>query len=832
MPPSIRQTSFGAGELSPLLWGRTDLPQYGRGMRTMRNFVPTRHGAAMSRPGTTFVDGAKFVDSPSLGVIRDIGQARLIPFNAGDAQFQSYALEFGQGYIRFITSGARVLDALNNPYEVVTPYSNTDIWQLQYAQIGDVLILACPNWDPLELRRNGPTNWTLTPVSFAAFSPYASDVDNPVQATTGFTMVVPDDWAPATAYAEGNRVVADDGYQARMYECIVPGISDAATVPSSTQNPVPDGTVQWKFVQQVDADPDHPAKEWQYLWTAIVKDKVTGALYETLGEPVLERFNGTDYDDTLRPLGDEAMPIYPDMPVTLRRAETAGLLSTPAGWDTYVVQEYLLYRGAGGLFGFLGSTKTREFVDLGFQPNYAIQPPQGTQPFGTEIEATGAAYPFNTRHLDRPSAVAFFQQKLVFGGLTRFPGDLYASKTNDFQNWDARLYYDVAGEALHFELAARRRESIRSFGVLGRLMTMTDASAWSVGGVQGSPLDFDSVEVRVEEEIGAATLQPLVISGALLYARAKGRGVRALVPQDQMSPLAGVDISELAQHLFTGQKKNLVDWCYQEDPFGLVWAVRADGVLLSLTYARDAWAWAHHDTDGLIESVCSVPEGTEDAVYLVVVRDLGEAGKHRYIERMTSRVQYDGPTFNGDLLDVPPDFICLDSALEYYGGAEQLIGGLEHLEGKEVWVVGPKMDPLGPLMVTGGEIDFGDVLEPNVNPPVGAKLLIYVGLLFTPQLETLDVAGGEARLKKKTVERVGFEADQSLGMRIGQSLDALDDWDQRDVDDGYNPVSAATVLVDMPVESTWDQSARAALEQAMPLPVTIVGITRELALGD
>lgn len=822
----IRQTNFRAGELSPFLWGRTDLPLFGAGARRLRNFAVTKSGAAMSRPGTTFTANAKYFEAPALGD-RDEGQARLIPFSAGDGDFESYALQFGRNYIRFICNNAEVLDGGGNVYEVTTPYSATDIWQLQYAQLGDVLVLVCPNHDPLELRREGHINWTLTKVRFKSYAPVGLDIgSDPVDYTTAFLAVVPDPWQVSKGYEVGD-LVTNDG---NTYECTVAGSSTGGGAgPTGTGQAIVNGGVTWRFVSlKYEPDETHPLRRWQWVWTAVVKDKETGVLYETLAEPVVEFFNGNNTDEGGGPINGDLWALYPDMPIRLRRAPDLAPPSFPDGYDTYEVQEYLLYRGDGGLFGFIASTKSREFIDVGDAPDYAIQPPIGTEPFGEETEASGAPAPFDTRRLKRPTAVAFFQQRLMFG----FENEVYASKKNDFLNWDLRVYQDVKGEALRYALAFRKKESLKSFGVLGRyLMSLTDASVWSVAGTQGSSLDFDSVDADVEDEVGARTLAPLVVDGSLLFARAKGRGARALVPTGQQKAFAGVDVSESSHHLFSGKDKQLVDWCFQEDPFGLVWAVRSDGQLLSLTYERERWGWTRHDTDGLVESVCSIPEGDEDAVYLVVVREIA-GGPRRYIERMTSRVLKGGAVVNAEpAVEVPPDDICLDSALEYFGpGGVGTITGLEHLEGKEVWVLVQGLDPIGPLPVAGGEVELGEDLDTNVETPLGPKLLLHVGLKFTPELETLDV--GAEKLRQKTVAKAGFEVDQARGLVGGMDFDHLMPWQQRDLSDGYAPVSNATALVYMDVEAEWNQSARLALRQELPLPITVVGISRELEGGD
>jgi hypothetical protein len=821
----VRQTNFSAGELDPLLWGRTDLPAYARGMRRMRNFFPSKQGAAVSRPGSTFIGFAESAlwdaitaELASLG--DDVGRTRLLRFDAGDADHNSYVLHFGEGYVRFITDGAFVLDGGGNPYEVATPYSHTELWELQTAQLGDVVIIAHPNHAPQQLRRNAHADWTLTDFSFKAYEPFATDVGDPNTPTSGLAVVKPPDWEGTADYVVGNLVTHD----ANIYECITAGTSAGAGGPTGGDQDIVDGTVHWKFISAASVpDEDHIAQEWQWMWTTIVKDNETGALYETLGEMVSFEFDGFVFDGadgTSQLLSSDKWPVYPDMPVILRRAETLGLISPPDGSDTYVVQEYLVYRGRGGCFGWVGSTKSREFVDKGEDPNYAIQPPAGTEPFDAE---TGY-----------PRAVAFFGTRLLFAGPTKAGGDVYASKVNDFQNWDVRKYKHIATEAVQYELALQRREDVLSMVAAGRLVMLTGSTAWSAlfepPQFEGQPVGFDPVPA---EKVGATTLQPLEVKGTVFYARTKGRGVVALVPTGQAdTPYAGVDVSALAQHLFTGADKDLVDWCYAEDPWGLVWAVRGDGALLSFTFLKDHWGWAHHETDGFVESICSVPEENEDAVYIVVRRMTGSGATRRYVERMTSRVRYDGPVVDGADVEVPADFICLDSALEYFGDPVQVISGLEHLEGKQVWVIGPDMDPRGTFAVSGGEVDLGDVLAGNVNTSLGLKLLCYVGLPFTPELESLDVAGGELRLKKKIVERIGFEADNSIGLEVGQDFDHLDEWEQRDVEDGFGAVSASTVLVDMPVDGEWNQTARMALRQSMPLPVTIVGLTRELGFGE
>lgn len=106
MPLSVIKNSFSAGEISPSIFGRTDLNKYHLGAFTMRNFFVNYRGGASSRAGYAYVGTCKQLASVNSY------PPRLIPF-----QFninQGYALEFGDQYMRVISDGAYILEATKN----------------------------------------------------------------------------------------------------------------------------------------------------------------------------------------------------------------------------------------------------------------------------------------------------------------------------------------------------------------------------------------------------------------------------------------------------------------------------------------------------------------------------------------------------------------------------------------------------------------------------------------------------------------------------------------------------------------------------------------------
>lgn len=146
-------SSFNAGQWSPRLEGRVDQQKYFSACRELTNFVPQIHGGAIKRSGTRFVREVK--DSAD--------NTRLLPFEFSTAQ--AYVLEFGDLYMRVYRDNGVVLSA-GVPYEVVTPYSASQVSGMQIAQSADVLYVAHPDHPPYKISRTADDSWTVSEIAF------------------------------------------------------------------------------------------------------------------------------------------------------------------------------------------------------------------------------------------------------------------------------------------------------------------------------------------------------------------------------------------------------------------------------------------------------------------------------------------------------------------------------------------------------------------------------------------------------------------------------------------------------------------------------------------
>ncbi len=309
-------------------------------------------------------------------------------------------------------------------------------------------------------------------------------------------------------------------------------------------------------------------------------------------------------------------------------------------WDTVsVATAYRVYTsGNGGLtYNYRTEVALATFVDDGsILVNVTRHPP----PEVDDIAVAGSY----------PGVIGAFQQRSFVSGSANTPDYVRASRSAELDGFTARRPI-TDSSALSYRMVNSRVVRPRHFvDVAGRLVQFSNIGEVIVEGGESGIITPTAINPRFISQNGCAVYPaPLPVHDSALYVQARGSLVRDLRPTE-----AGSDLTLTASHLVDGY--TITDWCYQQTPNSIVWAVRDDGVLLSLTYQRESgvFGWARHITDGTVEAICCVPEGTEDVVYLVVNRTI-DGSTVRYIERLANRQA------------AYPDTVCADAALEAEG---------------------------------------------------------------------------------------------------------------------------------------------------------------------
>jgi hypothetical protein len=143
--------SFASGELSPQVDARSDVDKYRSGCRTMENFIPRIYGSAERRPGTKY--------KATCG-----GIARTVAFIYSNTV--AYIILLEDQVMYFYTNGSQVNDGTGTRLSLTTPYLEDDLFELQFAQINDVMRITHRNYAPRELKRVSATEFRLEQIVF------------------------------------------------------------------------------------------------------------------------------------------------------------------------------------------------------------------------------------------------------------------------------------------------------------------------------------------------------------------------------------------------------------------------------------------------------------------------------------------------------------------------------------------------------------------------------------------------------------------------------------------------------------------------------------------
>ena len=317
-------------------------------------------------------------------------------------------------------------------------------------------------------------------------------------------------------------------------------------------------------------------------------------------------------------------------------ASTAGAITVT--WTPVAgVNQYNVYKAtafgtpvpAGALFGYAGTTFGVELVDSNILADFAQVPPTATNPF------VGVN--------NYPSAVSYFQERRVYASTLNNPDTYYMSQPGAFTNFDSRIPTIDTDAIIGSPWSVQVNGIQFMIPMPGGLVVLTGLQAWQLTGTGGSSLNPQPITPATQQAQPQAYngchdhIPPIRIDYDIIYVQAKGSTVRDLSYQFYTNIYTGVDLTLNSSHMFTGFQ--VVEWAWCEEPYKILWAVRNDGALLSLTFLKpqEIAGWARSDTNGLFQSVCSVTEPPVDALYAAVQRFPGTNTAYM-VERMDNRI--------------------------------------------------------------------------------------------------------------------------------------------------------------------------------------------------
>lgn len=790
--------SFAGGELSEEMYGRVDLPRHNIGLKRCYNTIVTPQGALRNRAGSRF--------------IANIGSnepAYLFPFVNTDGQ--GFLIEIGKA-----GSGTYAALYLNG-----NPVSYTDPGDT--ITVTGATLFGLPS-QPVQFTATAHGLTAGQEVTLAGFSVVYGSGGGNVAADMGRQL-----WVHTTPDANTFTLKYVVGSPSGTYDLLswyksstLPGaialgtVQEAADTVQIVLAPMPYqiGEVpSLGFAQHTNdlvlAHRNHPTarirrvsdNEWTYAAlsfnaTLASPGTIVATPFGTPGpDPITYTYTVTTTNDA----GAESAIGTPDgADNTLRTVGNFNEITWASVGSTF---RYNVYKDIGGaVYGFIGASTGLSFVDDNISPDYLKQPPEALATFNS-----AGSY---------PGTVVFHAERMVLGGTDNAPQAFWASGLAAFDYFKASVP-PQDDQAFSYSLSSLRSAPILHALAQPEPMFFTTAGVQRLVSTDQFLFGPNTVAARGVASYGAHTIaRPQEAGTNVLYPIARGNHLYQLKPTDSSAGYDATDVSIIAAHLI--DKYDWLQTAFQQAPFPVWYGLRSDGIIIALTYMpeQEVYAWYQLELPGaVIESICVVPEGDTDSLYVAARRTI-DGATVRYIERIEQH-----------RFDTLVDAFFVDCGITYNSEATTTITGLDHLEGEEVIALADGL-VVGPFTVSLGQIELDLAAE-----------VVHVGLAYTSEIETLPLAyaqrAGFGLGAMKNASKLWLRIKETLGITAGPTFDAIDQQALPGLD--ASELLADPALrdgaVDIDLSAEWDLDATVCVKQSTPLPFTITAMSLDYVDG-
>lgn len=550
------RTNFTAGELSKLVNARTDFGRYYNGSEIVENFLPLPQGPLFRRKGFRFIAETK--DSTK--------KSCLIEFEFSDSQ--SYAIEVGDGYMRFFKDQARLLENTTtitgatqaNPVVITDtahPYSNGDVIIIQ-----DVVGMTELNGKEFTVANKATNTYEL------------QGIDG-----TGYT-----------AYSSG-------GTSSRIHEIASPYLESEI--------------FDVQYVQDSDVvylvHPNHPVQKL----IRVASNSFTIADADLLKGPfVTENVVSTDLVALTAgswAQGDSGTLTASGGHTPFTSNHIGGLWKVRSGTDIAFLK----------ITAFTSST----IVTVEFQEAIPASLRTGTHFTWSEGEFSDAR--------SHPAAIALHEQRLILSGALFNPRKVFFSQSNaDYENFEAGTEDD---DAFNVKIASQKGDIKWLFSDEVLFIGTTNGIFRATSSSNGSVLTPSDIDIKRHISFGCSNIPPRLVGSSVLYPQKSNKKIRAINYNINSDKYAAQDLTVDAEHItesglvqLSYQQDPLSNlWSIRSD---------GELALLSSEQDQEVLAWYRLKTQGYFESIAVINSSDDtDEIYAVVKRTIGGTTK-RYIE--------------------------------------------------------------------------------------------------------------------------------------------------------------------------------------------------------
>lgn len=750
-------------------------------------------------------------------------------------------------------------------YEIPTPYQEADLFGLHYVQSGDVLTIVHPNYAPRELRRLGATTWVLSTILFA--SPIPAPAAPTVTAIRGRSINISDITTAAIAVI---TTVADHN------------LSDGDPIEISGVLGMTEANGFWIVHKSTPST----KLEIQYYTDGENFDSTTFTAYAGGGNiQYANQSQDLDNYYVITSIASNGLDeSVASPPGTVSNNLNVTGASNELTWTAVPgALRYNIYKRQSGLYGYIGQTSSNAFTDDNIAPDMGTTPPivdtvfasagnypQAVSYFEQRRVFAGTNNEPQTMWMTRSGTESDMSYSLPIKDDDRVNIRVAAREANTIRHVVPLNQLLLLTSAAEWRVSPINSDAITPTTVSVRPQSYVGANnvqpeiinnsmvycaargghvrelgySWQSSGFVTGDLSIRSAHLfdnyTISDMCFAKSPQPL-----LWFVSSTGKLLGlTYIPEQQIGAwhqhetdgifesccvvAEGIEdaLYVIVRRIVNGNSVRYIERMETrqittlEDSFfvdsGLTYDGNNTGATTVTITGGTTWGPADTLTITASTGIFSAFPSTTDVGDAIVLTD---ALGNKYRLRILATGFATTATAKVDKV-LPVALRATPTAA--WGFARDSVGGLTHLEGKTVSILGDGA-VMPQAVVTGGVA----VLSRSC-------VKIQVGLPYNSDLQTLPVAinieaFGQGRVKN--VNQAWIRVFQSSGIFIGPDANKLTEVKQRTFEPYGSPPSLKSDEVSVLMTPTWAQSGQIYMRQSDPLPLTVVGITTEVVVG-
>lgn len=573
--------SFAGGEMSPLVYYRSDLEKYRTGCRTLRNFTLTPYGSAKRRPGLSYTATAP-------------GKTRLETFQISIEK--TFVMEITATQIRFFKNDQIVQAPGGGDLTITTPYSNEDLFEIDIKQINNVAYFVHANYPPYKLTRFNDDVWTFAQVVWSYPPMNTENLDENLTLSTGRVGYV----------GETQTLTASDAL-------FVPG-HVGSYFQISHERP------KDQFETKIVAEKSNNGKYSPEIWVQGVYRFSTGGTWGGTFTLEINKGKGAGWEQFAIYTSDKDANFdverTQDEAVRMRIKYDQTL--SPSGRSFALIDTAEPY-----IRGVVKVTQVNS------DRIAAVEVFKPVQSGATAVWREGAWSDKN----GYPKTICTHEQRLVFASTETRKQTIWASAVDDYENFEPGSNDD---QSWTHTLLSGQANDIQWLVSEKALLCGSTGDEWVISSSkEDGVITPTNVRARRHSGNGSDDIAPILIDDATVFVQRGGSVVRKMSYSFEADGYNTADLTLLAEHI-TGD--GIVSMALQSQPEQVIWAVTRDGRLIGLTLdeGQDVVGWHRHSTgttDQFEDVTVRKVKGQDDQIWVVVKRTINGATV-RYIERL------------------------------------------------------------------------------------------------------------------------------------------------------------------------------------------------------